>query len=184
MKALLYFIQKRLFQLFIIIQKSICSRSNSFYPTTFRHSMMCIRKIYYHQSFKDVGASHTCGFNGEHLFHFTNPAFVVSVYEFPFFCSQGVAYHKKCHAVINLLRFIEFRALQCSNFKTILNLSLFMHFCWSSCNNSRWKHNKKKVSTTRYAWEFAFIVLMAAAREKEDKNNFRLSYKFNSQNMK
>lgn len=71
------------------------------------------------------------------------PTLFVSVYEFPFFCSQGVAYHKKCHAVINLLRFIEFRALQCSNFKTILNLSLFMHFFWS-CNNSRWKHNKKK----------------------------------------
>lgn len=46
-----------------------------------------------------------------------------AVYEFPFFPLER--YRKKCHAVINLLHFIELRASQCSISKNYFKLVVF-----------------------------------------------------------
>jgi hypothetical protein len=49
------------------------------------------------------------------------------------FCTIQSVSGKKCHAVINLLPFIELRVLQSSNSKKYFKLVVFMHFCWSCC---------------------------------------------------
>jgi hypothetical protein len=100
------------------------------------------------------------------------------------FCPIQSVSGKKCHAVINLLPFIELRELQCSNSQNYFNLSFlctftgratvmdgkiyfFRLFFGTMHRNFTHRANGGKSLTT-----------------KKKKNNFYSSYKFNSPNMK
>jgi hypothetical protein len=111
---------------------------------------------------------------------FTSPSLNSNaVYEFPFL-NHPERIGKKCHAVINLLPFIELRVLQSSNSKNYFKLVVFMHFCWSCCYHGC--ENTFSPFLERCIG-ILFIVLMAKKWQtrRGKKNNFRLSHKFSSQ---